>query len=72
MIPMLGIGCLLWAAFSIVTGKGWYKGCPPGGFDRDEQPWSFWVPTVCIICLGLFAIALGNGWIGTAPPRPGP
>ena len=71
MIMVLGFGCLLWALVSIVTGKGWYKGCPPGGFDRDEQPWSFWVPTICIICLGVFSILLGKGMINMTPtPHP--
>jgi hypothetical protein len=67
MIALLGFGCLAWAAISIITGKGWYKGCPPGGFDRATQPWSFWVPTVCIICLGLFAILLGRGGVINTP-----
>ena len=70
MIMVVGVGCLLWAAISIVTGKGWYKGCPPGGFDRNEQPWSFWLPTICIVCLGIFSILLAKGFINMTPPPP--
>jgi len=67
MYRLLGLACLAWAAVSIVTGKGWYKGCPPGGFDRTLQPWSFWIPTICIICLGLFSLSLDLGWFHAEP-----
>jgi hypothetical protein len=38
---LLGIVSIGWAGFSLFTGKGYYKGCPPGGFDRAEHPFNF-------------------------------
>jgi hypothetical protein len=40
---LLGIVTIGWAGFSLLTGKGYYKGCPPGGYDRAEHPFTFWV-----------------------------
>ena len=35
---LLGLEAVGWAGHSLITGKGYYKGCPPGGFDRKEDP----------------------------------
>lgn len=53
---LIGLGAIAWAGYSLITGRGYYKGCPPGGFDRASDPFSFWVPTIMIFSLGIFAI----------------
>jgi hypothetical protein len=53
---LLGLAALVWAGFSLVTGKGYYKGCPPGGFDRAEDPINFWAPTIIILAIGICMI----------------
>jgi len=55
---MLGLAALAWAGFSLISGKGHYKGCPPGGFDRTEHPFSFWAPTVIILAIGVCMILI--------------
>ena len=60
---LVGIASLGWAGFSLFTGKGYYKGCPPGGFDRDEHPVNFWIPTLIILGIGIFMILIFLGWI---------
>jgi len=64
---LLGLACLAWAGYSIVTGKGYYKGCPPGGFDRTRDPFSFWIPTLIIFVLGVLVILVFLGVIPFAP-----
>lgn len=66
MLP-LGLAAMGWAGYSLMTGKGYYKGCPPGGFDRYEDPFSFWAPTIIIFGLGIFVILISLGVI--LPPR---
>ncbi len=58
---LLGLAAVAWAGHSLITGKGYYKGCPPGGFDRDNDPFSYWAPTIIILVCGisLFLIFLG-------------
>jgi hypothetical protein len=68
MLP-IGLAAVCWAGYSLLTGKGYYKGCPPGGFDRVEDPFSFWAPTIIIFSVGLFAILVSLGII-SFPPRP--
>ena len=63
LILLMGIGVVSWAGYSLVTGKGHYKGCPPGGYDREEDPFNFWAPTILLLCIGLFAILIGLGVI---------
>ena len=53
---LMGIAALGWAGYSLVTGKGHYKGCPPGGYDRGENPWNYWAPTIVILGIGVFLI----------------
>ncbi len=60
---VLGIASIGWAGFSLFTGKGYYKGCPPGGFDRNENPFSFWIPTLIILGIGIAMILIFLGWI---------
>ena len=60
---LLGLGALAWAGYSLLTGKGYYKGCPPGGFDRVEDPFSFWAPTIIILGLGVGLILIFLGVI---------
>jgi len=68
MLP-IGLAAVGWAGHSLMTGKGYYKGCPPGGFDRTEDPFSFWAPTIVIFCVGVFAILVALGVI-PLPSRP--
>jgi hypothetical protein len=60
---LLGLLAVGWSGFSLVTGKGHYKGCPPGGFDRTEDPFSFWAPTLIILTLGVCMILIFFGII---------
>jgi hypothetical protein len=60
---LLGLAALAWAGFSLMTGKGRYKGCPPGGFDRVEHPFYFWVPTIIILSIGVCMILIFLGVI---------
>jgi hypothetical protein len=53
---LIGLGAIAWAGYSVITGRGYYKGCPPGGFDRASDPFSFWIPTIMIMSMGIFAI----------------
>jgi hypothetical protein len=53
---LMGIAAITWSGYSLITGKGYYKGCPPGGFDRTRDPFRFWMPTIVIFSLGLFVI----------------
>jgi len=60
---LLGIVTIGWAGFSLITGKGHYKGCPPGGYDRAEHPFNFWVPTMIILGIGVCMILIFLGFI---------
>lgn len=60
---LIGIAAVAWAGFSLVTGKGYYKGCPPGGYDRAADPLSYWVPTMIILTAGVCMILIFLGWI---------
>ncbi len=59
----MGLAAIAWAAHSLITGKGYYKGCPPGGFDRNNDPFSFWAPTIIILALGIFLVLNSLGVI---------
>jgi hypothetical protein len=63
MFFLMGLGAVGWAGYIVVTGKGYYKGCPPGGFDRVEDPVWFWLPTIIIGGLGVFLILIFFGAI---------
>jgi len=69
ILLLVGLGALGWSGYSLITGKGYYKGCPPGGFDRTEDPFRFWAPTVTIFGVGLFAILTSLGLIHFPPQR---
>ena len=58
---LIGLAAIIWAGYSLVTGKGYYKGCPPGGFDRVNDPFSFWAPTLIILVLGICMILIFFG-----------
>jgi hypothetical protein len=60
---------MAWAGFTLITGKGHYKGCPPGGFDRLEDPLNFWAPTIIILAIGICMILIFLGVI-PLPSRP--
>ncbi len=60
---VLGVASLGWAGFSLFTGKRYYKRCPPGGFDRDENPFNFWIPTLIIMGIEIAMILIFLGWI---------
>jgi hypothetical protein len=60
---LLGIVAIGWAGFSLISGKGYYKGCPPGGYDRGAHPFSFWIPTMIILGIGVCMILIFVGVI---------
>lgn len=60
---LLALVPLTWAGYSLVTGKGRYKGCPPGGYDRSENPFNFWAPTITLLVIGIFLLLLSFGAI---------
>ena len=64
MLLLLGIAAMGWSAFSLITGKGYYRGCPPGGYDRQSNPYNFWIPTLFIALLGMWLVL---GSFGIAP-----
>jgi hypothetical protein len=63
MILPLGLAAIGWAGYSLCTGKGYYKGCPPGGYDRTTDPFSFWAPTIIILAIGIFTVLISLGVI---------
>lgn len=65
---LIGLVTLGWAGYSLLTGKAYYKGCPPGGYDRAEDPLSFWLPTLIILASGVCMILIFLGVIHF-PPR---
>ena len=67
---LLGLAATGWAGFSLVTGKGYYKGCPPGGYDRAANPFNFWAPTLIILAIGICMILIFLGVIHLPPSRP--
>ncbi|HTW32012.1 MAG TPA: hypothetical protein VMD76_10050 [Candidatus Sulfotelmatobacter sp.] len=66
---ILGLAAIAWSGYSLFTGKGYYKGCPPGGYDRSENPFNFWAPTIVIFCVGIFAVLVALGVIPVHPRR---
>ncbi|HLH05785.1 MAG TPA: hypothetical protein VKW78_00960 [Terriglobales bacterium] len=66
MLP-IGLVAIAWAGYSVITGKGYYKGCPPGGYDRESDPFSFWIPTIIIFAMGAFAVLVSFGLIPLHP-----
>ncbi len=60
---IIGIITLAWAGSSLATGKGRYKGCPPGGFDRAANPFQFWAPTLIILAIGIAMLLIFFGVI---------
>jgi hypothetical protein len=66
---LMGIIAVGWSGYSIYTGKGHYKGCPPGGYDRYEDSFNFWAPTIVLFCIGAFAILASLGIIALHPLR---
>jgi hypothetical protein len=69
-ILLLGLVAMGWAGHSLITGKGYYKGCPPGGFDRRENPFQYWAPTLIILGLGISLILAYLGVIPFPPLAP--
>jgi hypothetical protein len=68
---LLGLVSIGWAGYSLVTGKGYYKGCPPGGYDRSEHPLNYWAPTLIILAIGICMLLVFFGLIHL-PARPLP
>jgi hypothetical protein len=60
---LLGLVTIGWAGFSLISGKGYYKGCPPGGYDRATHPFNFWVPTMIILGIGVCMMLIFVGVI---------
>ncbi len=67
LVFLMGIAAIGWSSYSLFTGKGHYKGCPPGGYDRDENPFGFWAPTIVIFCVGVFSVLVSLGVIPVHP-----
>jgi hypothetical protein len=67
VLMLIGLGAIGWSSHALFTGKGYYKGCPPGGYDRELNPFGFWAPTIIIFCLGLFALLVSLGLIPVHP-----
>jgi cell division protein FtsW (lipid II flippase) len=67
LVLLMGIALICWSGYSVYTGKGHYKGCPPGGYDRYEDPFNFWAPTIVLFCMGMFAILISFGMIPLHP-----
>ena len=65
---LLGLVAIAWSGYSLVTGKGYYKGCPPCGFDRTRDPFSYWAPTLIILVIGVCAILIFLGVITVPIP----
>jgi hypothetical protein len=60
---LLGLAAVVWAGFSLITGKGHYEGCPPGGLGRAEDPMNLWAPTIIILAIGICMILIFLGVI---------
>ncbi|MGA7291533.1 MAG: hypothetical protein WBW53_04750 [Terriglobales bacterium] len=65
----IALATLGWSGYSLITGKGYYKGCPPGGYDRSDDPFSYWAPTLIILAIGIFTMLIFLGVI-QLPARP--
>lgn len=66
---ILGFAAIAWSGYSLATGKGYYRGCPPGGFDRTRDPFNFWAPTIVIFACGLAMLLIFLGVIPLPHPR---
>jgi hypothetical protein len=60
---LLGLAAVAWAGHSLITGKGYYKGCPPGGYGRSSDPFSYWAPTIILLVVGISLILIFLGVI---------
>lgn len=69
VLLLIGLCAIGWSGYGLFTGKGYYKGCPPGGYDRYDDPFNFWAPTIVIFCVGLFGILVSVGVIPLHPLR---
>ncbi|HTX14527.1 MAG TPA: hypothetical protein VMD77_04465 [Candidatus Baltobacteraceae bacterium] len=55
---LIGLAAITWSGYSLATGRGYYKGCPPGGYDRARDPFGFWAPTLIILGIGVFMMLM--------------
>ena len=69
---LLGLVSIGWSGYSLVTGKGYYKGCPPGGYDRSEHPLNYWAPTLIILAIGICMLLVFFGLIPPTHPPTSP
>lgn len=69
MFLLLGLAFIGWAGYSIFTGKGYYKGCPPGGYDRTTDPFGFWAYTILLLAIGSLLVLHSLGVISLPPSR---
>ncbi len=67
LVFLMGIVALGWSGYSLYTGKGYYKNCPPGGYDRERDPFNFWAPTIVIFAMGMLALLISLGVIPVHP-----
>jgi hypothetical protein len=64
---LAGFACIGWAGYSIFKGKGYYRGCPPGGYDRTTDPLGFWPYTIIIFTIGILFVLNSLGVISLPP-----
>ena len=67
---LIGLITLAWSSYSLATGRGYYRGCPPGGFDRDTDPFSFWLPTLILLGIGICMVPIFLGIIPLPTQNP--
>jgi len=67
---LIGLAFMGWAGCNIYTGRGYYRGCPPGGYRRTEDPFNFWLGTLFILAGGIFLILGAVGVIDLPSRRP--
>jgi hypothetical protein len=68
MYLLAGLAFIGWAGYSVFTGKGYYRGCPPGGYDRTTDPLGFWPYTIIILASGI-SLVLNSLGVISLPDR---
>jgi hypothetical protein len=62
-ILLIGISAIVWATYSLKTGKAHYIWTPPGGHGRHTSPLYFWTPTIVLYICGAYLVLLGLGLV---------
>jgi len=63
LLLVLASVSLIWVGYSLITGKGYYIWASAEGFDRNENPFGFWFPTIIILVCALGMLLLAFGFI---------